>query len=320
MGTGVSSSSPSGSGGGGSSAGGRGGPSTGTNQTCLDDYAENAGPTERQGKTIDERRQRIQDILEDQLDIVDSHQFGSFTRGTMVGPMNEDSDTDVMFVLDERSHGKWITDENGSMNCLRAVKRALKEKYPQSDVSIDRNVVAVQFHDFTVEVAPAFRDQSGGYRIPDTYSEGRSWIRTDPRGYKQRFDAVNQARGGNLQKVARVAKKFRQNKNVPVSAYHMEVMAYQYVRNHPNKNASTEELVEGFFDQLPQRLSRGTRDPVNNDRVDSNMDSKARRQAIRDARRAREHIEDARKHREKGDTKNAEKKYGEAVGEEVSNE
>jgi len=312
MGTGISSPGSSGGGEVGSAMGG-------TDQTSLDDYAENAGPTERQGQTIDERRERLQEILESELNIIESHQFGSFTRGTMVGPMDEDSDTDVMFVLDEAAHGQWIEGENGSRNCLRAVKRALQDKYPNSEVSIDRNVVAVQFHDFTVEVAPAFRDHSGGYRIPDTYSEGQSWVRTDPRGYKQRFDAVNQARGGNLEKVARVAKKFRQSQNVPVSSYHMEVMAYQYVRNHPNKDASTEDLVEGFFEQLPQRLSRGTRDPVNNDRVDGKMDRKARRQAIRDARRARKHIQEARSYREKGDTEKADEKYGEAIGEGVSN-
>ena len=165
MGTGISSPSSSGGGGGGITSGD-------TDQTSLDDYAEDAGPTERQGQTIDERRERLQNILEDELDIVESHQFGSFTRGTMVGPMDEDSDTDVMFVLDEDAHGQWTRGENGAKNCLRAVKRVLEQRYPNSEVSIDRNVVAVKFHDFTVEVAPAFRDGSGGYRIPDTYSGG----------------------------------------------------------------------------------------------------------------------------------------------------
>lgn len=289
-------------------------------QTSIDEYADDAGPTPRQGKEIDERRQRLEDVLEDELDIVESHQFGSFTRGTMVGPLDEESDTDVMFVLDEESHGRWVRGENGARNCLQAVKRALQKRYPNSDVSIDRNVVAVQFHDFTVEVAPAFRDGGGGYRIPDTYSSGRSWVRTDPRGYKQRFDAVNQARNGNLKKVARVAKKFKQNRDVPVSSYHMEVMAYQYVHNHPNKQASTEELVEGFFEQLPQRLSQGTRDPVNGDRVDANMDRETRRQAIETAREAREKIREARNHRENGETDEADEQYSEAIGEDVNDE
>lgn len=286
-------------------------------QTSLDEYADDAGPTQRQGETIDGRRERLQDALEEELDIVESHQFGSFTRGTMVGPLDEDSDTDVMVVLDETSHSQWAQGENGARNCLRAVKRQLQKRYPNSTVSIDRNVVAVKFHDFTVEVAPAFRDGSGGYRIPDTYSGGRSWVRTDPRGYKQRFQAVDQARGGRLKKVARVAKKFKENRDLPVSSYHMEVMAYNYVHNHPNKQASTEELVEGFFEQLPQRLSNGTRDPVNRDRVDANMDRSNRREAIEQAQDAREKVREAQEHRQQGDAEAADEKYSEAVGEGV---
>ncbi|MDS0297534.1 nucleotidyltransferase [Halogeometricum sp. S1BR25-6] len=286
-------------------------------QTSLDDYADAVGPTNRQGKTIDERRQRLEQILDEEIEIVESHQFGSFTRGTMVGPLSEDSDTDVMVVLSREKHGEWEQGENGSRNCLRAVKRVLEKKYPNSKVSIDRNVVSVQFSDFTVEVAPAFSDGAGGYKIPDTYSKGRSWVRTNPRGYKQRFEAVDNARGGRLQKVSRVAKKLRENRSIPVSSYHMEVMAYDYVHNHPDKNASTEELVEGFVEELPRRVSRGTRDPVNGDRLDSSMDQSNRREAIRKAKTARRKMREAKKCRQSGDTEGANEKYGEALGEDV---
>ncbi len=288
-----------------------------TGQTSLDDYADETGPTNRQGKTINERRERLEQILEEEMEVVESHQFGSFTRGTMVGPLSEDSDTDVMFVLSRGKHGKWERGENGSRNCLRAVKRALEKRYPNSKVSIDRNVVSVQFSDFTVDVAPAFKDGTGGYKIPDTYSEGRSWVRTNPRGYKQRFEAVDNARGGKLQKVARVAKKLRENRSVPVSSYHMEVMAYDYVHNHPNKDASTEKLVEGFVEELPRRISRGTRDPVNGDRLDSNMDRSNRKEAIRKAKAARKQMRDARDRRRDGDSEGANDKYGDALGEDI---
>jgi hypothetical protein len=288
-----------------------------TGQTSLDDYADEAGPTNRQGKTINQRRERLEQILEEELEIVESHQFGSFTRGTMVGPLSEDSDTDVMFVLSREKHGKWERGENGSRNCLRAVKRTLEKRYPNSKVSIDRNVVSVQFSDFTVDVAPAFDDGTGGYKIPDTYSEGRSWVRTNPRGYKQRFEAVDDARGGTLKKVARVAKKLRENRKVPISSYHMEVMAYDYVHNYPNKDASTEELAEGFVEELPRRISRGTRDPVNGDRLDANMDRSTRKQAIKKAKAAREQMRDARTHRQDGDSDEADEKYGEALGEDI---
>jgi len=285
-------------------------------QTSIDDYADEAGITDRQGEVIDERRQRLDDVLDEELAVEDSHQFGSHTRGTMVGPLDEDSDTDIIVVLDEDEHGQWRRDENGARNCLQAVKRALEKRYPDSDVSIDRNVVAVQFHDFTAEVAPAFRS-GDGYVIPDSYSEGRSWVQTNPRQYKNQFDAVDQARGGRLQKVARVAKKFNDNNGSPVSSYHAEVMAYHYVRTHPDKDASTEELVEGFFEQLPRRISNGTREPVNGQRVDEHMDPGERRDAIEAAREARKHVRRAQRLRRQGNTDAADEAYSDAVGEEV---
>ncbi|WP_330630845.1 CBASS oligonucleotide cyclase [Halocatena halophila] len=285
-------------------------------QTSIDEYADKAGITDRQGKLIDERRQRLDDVLDEELEVEGSHQFGSHTRGTMVGPLDQDSDTDIMVVLDESEHGQWRQDENGARNCLQAVRRALDKRYPNSDVSIDRNVVAVKFHDFTAEVAPAFRTRNG-YVIPDSYSEGQSWMKTNPRQYKNQFDAVDQARGGRLQKVARIAKKFNDSNGSPVSSYHAEVMAYHYVRTHPNKDASTTELVEGFFEQLPRRISNGTREPVYDQRIDAEMDPGERREAIEMAREAREHVRRASRLRREGDADAADKAYHEAIGEGV---
>lgn len=285
-------------------------------QTSIDDYADDVGITDRQGQTIEERRERLENVLNEALDVEDSHQFGSHTRGTMVGPLDEDSDTDIMVVLAEDEHGQWARDKNGAQNCLQAVKRALEKRYPNSEVSIDRNVVQVKFHDFTAEVAPAFK-RGDGYVIPDTYSEGRSWVKTNPRQYKQQFDAVDQARGGRLKKVARVAKKFNDNHGKPVSSYHMEVMVYHHVRTHPDKNVSTEALVEGFMEQLPQRISNGTQEPVYGDRVDANMDSKERREAIKAARTARKHMRRANRLRRQGNIEAAEEAYSEALGEDI---
>lgn len=285
-------------------------------QTSIDEYADEAGITDRQGEVIDERRQCLDDVLDEELEVEDSHQFGSHTRRTMIGPLDEDSDTDIMVVLDENEHRQWRQDENGARNCLQAVKRALEKRYPNSDVSIDRNVVAVKFHDFTAEVAPAFR-RGDGYVIPDSYSEGRSWVKTNPRQYKNQFDAVDQARDGRLQKVARIAKKFNDNNGSPVSSYHAEVMAYHYVRTHPNKDASTAELVEGFFEQLPRRISNGTREPVYDQRIDANMDPSKRREAIETARETRKHVRRASRLRRQGDADAADEAYSEAVGEEV---
>ncbi len=286
-------------------------------QQALDDYADDVAPTTRQGEMLNERRERIEQHLGEEFEIVESHQFGSHTRGTMVGPVDEDSDTDVMFVLDEEAHGDYVNSENGAQNCLRKMKRALEKKYPNSRVEIDRNVVAVQFSDFTVEAAPAFRTSSDDYVIPDTYSGGKSWIRTNPRQYKNQFEAVDQARGGRLSKVARVAKKYRDNHDLPLSSYHVEVMAYDYVRRNKNKSASTEELVEGFFSELPSQISNGTSDPATGSRIDGSLSREERREAIKQARKARKCVERAREYRRDGEHNQANDEYSEAVGDDI---
>ncbi|WP_211206026.1 SMODS domain-containing nucleotidyltransferase [Halomicrobium katesii] len=122
------------------------------------EYAEDAQITDKQAKDMQERRENVVDNLKDEgLSIEEDHIYGSVMQGTMTGPLDEDCDVDVLVVLDADEHGQWATSRNGPQNALRAVKRRLKRKYPNQEVRIDRNVVAVKFSDFTVEVTPAFR-------------------------------------------------------------------------------------------------------------------------------------------------------------------
>lgn len=77
-------------------------------------YVNKSEITELQGKTIAKRRDAILKILQEDFAIRESHLIGSFTRGTMVGPLNRDSDADVMVVLDTKEHRNWIEQENGA--------------------------------------------------------------------------------------------------------------------------------------------------------------------------------------------------------------
>lgn len=281
--------------------------------TC-EEQAEETEVPEHNGKTVAERRDRLREALKERFNITDEHIIGSFTRGTLVGPLDPDSDTDVMFVLDRDEHGQWVNDENGARNCLRQIKKAIENnpRYRNTNVSIDRNVVAVKFHDFTVEISPAFRD-GDEYVIPDTYQEGRSWIRTNPRRYKQMFEATNDASGGKLQKLARLAKNYNEETEKSVLPYHMELMAYQYMRNRPADSRSLDEHVGEFFEQLPERVSSGTYNPSTQQRIDRGMSPKKREEAISDAKAARERIRRARRLKRSGNEKKAKEIYEEVL-------
>lgn len=285
-------------------------------EESVDEHAEDRGITDRQARTIEERREGVEEILEDKLDIVESHQYGSHSRDTMTGPLDEDSDADVMFVLSDEEREKYMRGGDGARNVLRKVKRAIKDdpRYSDTEVCIDRNVVAIKYHDVTMEVTPAFHDGSGGYHIPDTYQEGRSWVRTNPRQYKNMFQASNQARGGRPQKLARLAKDYNDRNGKPVSSYHMEVMAYQYARTQP-RDAPMDELVDGFFERLPSKVRQGTKEPVYGDRIDKGMDRETRREAVKKSKKAREHIRRARELKKQGKIEEAKEEYRKVLGE-----
>lgn len=291
--------------------------SNATEEVCEEQAKETEVP-ERQGKTVAERRDRLRETLEERFDIEEVHIIGSFTRGTLVGPLDPDSDTDVMFVLDRDEHGDWVHDENGARNCLQQIKRAIENDsdYRNTDVRIDRNVVAVEFHDFTVEISPGFR-AGDEYVIPDIYQDGRSWIRTNPRRYKQMFEATNDASGGKLQKLARLAKTYNEETGKPVSSYHMELMAYQYMQSRPAEGQSLDEHVGRFFEQLPERVSSGTYNPSTEQRIDSGMSRDNREKAISDAKAAREKIRRARRLKQSGNDQKAKEIYEEVLNGEL---
>jgi hypothetical protein len=281
--------------------------------TC-DREAEESEVSEEEGKKVADRREEVRDALDGELSIEEQHIFGSLTRGTLVGPLDEDSDTDVMFVLDKDEHGNWAEDgERGPRNCLRRVKRIIQNdpRFEDADISIDRNVVAIQCDDFTVEVAPAFRD-GDDYVIPNTYREGSGWVRTNPRRYKQRFEAVNDNRNGNLAKLARLAKKYNERTGKKISSYHMEVMVYDFMRTRSYQDEPMDKLVDDFFEQLPERMSSGTYDPATDQRVDDGLRNEDRDKAISNAKKAREKLRRARERKENNEA-DSEEHYEEVI-------
>lgn len=282
-------------------------------ETCEEE-ADESKVSEREGEKVADKREQVRDALEDELEIEEQHIFGSLTRGTLVGPLDEDSDTDVMFVLDESEHGDWVQNpENGPRKSLRRVKRILQNdpRFKDAKISVDRNVVAIQYDDFTVEVAPAFR-RGNDYVIPNTYQEGAGWVRTNPRRYKQQFEAVNENRNGNLARLARLAKKYNQRTGKRVSSYHMEVMVYNFMRTRSYQDEPMDQLVDEFFKQLPERLSSGTYDPATDQRIDEGIQDEDRRKAISNAKKSRQKLEEARKRKANND-EDSEKHYEEVV-------
>lgn len=285
-------------------------------ENTYEEHADRKKVSRRKGRDVNERKERLKEVLDEKFEIEEEHMFGSFTRGTLVGPMDAESDTDVMIVLSEAEHKKWMEQDNGAKNCLQALKRAIEKhpNYSQTDVSIDRNVVAVKFHDFTVEIAPAFNHPQGGYVIPDTASEGQSWVRTNPRMYKEMFEAVDESHGGRLQKAARLAKKWKKENDVSVSSYHLEVIVFNHFRTLPD-DTPVDEAMEDLFAKLPSKLRDNVNDPaVPEERLDAYMSQEQKQEAIWKSKEARKTTERARRHKKNGRLSKSKKELRKVYG------
>ena len=303
----------------------------------YDGFIGDTSITDLQGETISDRRDVLEEILREDLNVKDSQLIGSFTRDTMVGPLTQESDADVMIVLDADSHREWIEQENGPRNCLRAIKRRIQNdpRFAETDVEIDQNVVQVKYHDSTIEIAPAFdysevphadhpksglsifTDASDGYAIPDTHGR-QSWMGTNPRRYKQMFDARNDAHDGKVAGVTRAMKTWADNNDVPVRSYQMEVMVYNYFEEKAQTGQpvpdSYEECVRDFVDTLPSRMRSSTREPVYDEAVDEGMSRSERRQASEQAQQMRDALHEANRLKEEGKHEEAKAKLKEALG------
>ncbi len=298
-------------------------------------YVDKSEITKLQTKKINERRETIVNILKKDHVIKESHLIGSFTRGTMVGPLKRESDTDVMIVLDANEHRNWADQENGSKNCLQSIKRTIENdpQFANTEVRIDRNAVTVKYRDSTIEIVPAFyynevkgagkptgvphsKELSDGYAIPDTHSN--SWVGTNPRRYKSMLKARDNANDGKVVRLTKIMKKCRDENNMPVNSYHMEIMVYNYFeeksRSGKKVPKSDSEMVNDFASSLPQRLKVKTREPVYNESVDNYLTPNQRSEAVRKAVIIKKQIKDSKHLEDEGDTESAKMKLRKTFG------
>ena len=102
---------------------------------------------------------------------------GSVGRRTSI---KGNSDLDIIFDLPNSEFTKFDNYKtNGQSFLLQEVKKHLQERYPNTKLKGDGQVVVIDFCKYTVELVPAFKQSSGGFKYPDSNCGG-SWKYTDP--------------------------------------------------------------------------------------------------------------------------------------------
>lgn len=114
--------------------------------------------------------------------------MGSYGRGTAI----DTSDIDILVELPRDEYNKYdALRGNGQSRLLQALKNAILQTYPNSDIHGDGQVVVINFSDgIKFEVLPAFRqldwwgNWNGKYDYPDS-NMGGNWLTTNPKSEQQ---------------------------------------------------------------------------------------------------------------------------------------
>ena len=170
---------------------------------------------------------------------------GSYGRDTAARGI---SDLDIGFVLPNALYHQYNAHVgNGQSALLRSVKRSMQKTYPTSDIAGDGQVVVISFNDNgQFEVLPVFENKdSSSWTYPNA-NGGGEWKVCNPRAEIAAVQQRHQATNGNLKKLCRMARVWRDNCNVPMSGLLIDTLAYQFIEGYEYREKSFTSTI-GFF-------------------------------------------------------------------------
>ena len=169
---------------------------------------------------------------------------GSYGRGTAI----KTSDIDMLVELPWSEFTRFNNyARNGQSALLQAVKASLQKTYPSSSISGDGQVVDIDFSDgIKFEIVPAFKYSGGGYCYADT-NNGGSWRSMDPAKELLMFLYMNSTCNGNLIKLCRMARAWKDQMNVLMPGMLIDTIAYDFLGKYQYASESY-----AYFDWMPR--------------------------------------------------------------------
>jgi hypothetical protein len=168
---------------------------------------------------------------------------GSYGRNTAIDGF---SDLDMLYELPASLWDRYNNYlGNGQSALLQAVRTSITKTYATTSIRADGQVVLVPFTDgITFEVAPAFLNRADTYTFPDA-NGGGSWKTTNPRPEMAAIKARNDVCNGNLVRLCRMMRAWKNKWSVPIGGLLIDTLAYQFIENYTYRDKS--HLYYDFF-------------------------------------------------------------------------
>lgn len=185
--------------------------------------------------------------------ILDAYLSGSYARDTALAPID---DVDIVVVVDPAGWPRqfWsATPEPDQI--LDSFARAIRYRYPNSSVHLQRRSVCLTLDHLHVDVVPAIALAGEGHRIQIPDAEAGEWITSAPKRHTEIATEINQMHDGRFKPVVKLLKSW--NHALPRTAC-LKSFAIETLAATLFRNVQLSSLQEGlclFFDFLAGRRS-----------------------------------------------------------------
>lgn len=171
--------------------------------------------------------------------------IGSYGKKTNIRPPR---DVDVLFIMPPDKFKQYADNEsNGQSQLLQDIKKILSEKYTTTDkIKGWGKVVLVQFSDGThnVELLPAWENEDGSFKIPNSENGGR-WETWDPRKEIKKIKDSD-SKTGKTKALIRMIKKWSEC-SVNLKSFNIENKVIAFFQNGDSYEEEYSTLVRNFF-------------------------------------------------------------------------
>lgn len=155
-----------------------------------------------------------------------SLQVGSYGRWTAIKGI---SDLDMLYIMPK---GAWDTynKKGGQSKLLVDTAAAIRSRYPQTNIRVDRLVVAAVYSKFRIEAQPVFEQDDGSFKYPDTY-DGGSWKITKPRDEIRAMKEFSSEKNQNLRRLCKMARAWKNKHGVGMGGLLIDTLVHNFLNS-----------------------------------------------------------------------------------------
>jgi len=196
---------------------------------------------------IEEILNAVEGKIDEHLDI----KFGgSVSKHTFVDGI---SDIDTLLIINDSK----LSDKSPEA-VKKTIASILKERFPNTEISVGNMAITVSFSDYDIQVLPALKS-AGKVMIPEV--SDNSWAKIDTKIFASTLTRMNDKKGSKVIPIIKLAKAIisKLPEKQKLSGYHVESLAVSIFNNY-NDELTSKTMLKHFFQQASQMVLSPTQD------------------------------------------------------------